>query len=281
MAKPTETDEGQEITTVTSADGTEIAYERLRSGPPLLLIYGGTLDHTYWDLADVRPTIAEDATVYEIDRRGRGGSGDAEEYVPEREFEDVAAVVESIDEPVTLLGHSSGDFYSLKAALRTINLGGHVLYELSFPVEGGGFQGRSEAEQRELMSLLDAGKLEHAYVDVWEFHAELTPEEVEVLRSSPLWQEYAERFPTLMPKNQRISECEFDPQRFADQTMPTLLLTGIEGGQWGQDTVLALDDALSNTLAVTYEGHGHAGIITTPDRFVDEVRAFIHEVNDS
>lgn len=281
MAKPTETDEGQEITTVTSADGTEIAYERLRSCPPLLLVYGGTLDHTYWDLADVRPTIAEDATVYAIDRRGRGGSGDAEEYVPEREFEDVAAVVESIDEPVTLLGHSSGDFYSLKAALRTNNLGGLVLYEPSFPVEGGGFQGPSEAEQRELMSLLDAGKLEHAYVDVWEYHAELTPEEVEVLRSSPLWQEYAERFPTLMPKNQRISECEFDPQRFADLTVPTLLLTGTEGGQWGQDTVLALDDALSNTPAVTYDGHGHAAMLTTPDRFVDEVRAFVREVNDS
>ena len=32
-------------------------------------------------------------TVYTVDRRGRGESGDSEDYSIEREFEDVAAVV--------------------------------------------------------------------------------------------------------------------------------------------------------------------------------------------
>jgi pimeloyl-ACP methyl ester carboxylesterase len=276
MAKPTEP---KEIATVTSADGTEIAYERSGRGPPIVLVHGGTLDRRWWDISDVRGGLAKDAKVYAIDRRGRGGSGDAEEYEPEREFEDIAAVVDSIDEPVTLLGHSSGGFYSLEAALRTDNLSGLVLYEPSFPVDGRGFQGPSEESQKELMSLLDAGEVEQAYIEVLENDAELTPEEVEALRSSPLWQEYVERFPTMMPKIQRIPEYEFDPERFADLTVPTLLLTGTEGGQWGQDTTLALDDALSNTRVVTFDGHGHAAMLTAPDLFTDEVLAFVRESN--
>ena len=265
--------------TVTSADGTEIAYERSGSGPPLVLVHGGTLDRRAWDLADVRASLAEDVTVYAIDRRGRGESGDAEEYEPEREFEDIAAVVESIHEPVTLLGHSSGGFYTVEAALRTDNLNGIVLYEPAIPVTDGGFRGPSVESRQELLSLLDAGEIEQAYIDVWENHAEWTPEEVDALRSSPLWQEYAERFPTLMPKIQKIPEYEFDPERFADLTVPTLLLTGTEGPQWGQETTEAFDDALSNTRVVTFDGHGHAAMLTTPDRFVDEVVGFVREVN--
>ena len=76
--------------TVTSADGTPIAYERTGSEPPLVLVHGMTADHTRWE--PVRPAFEEQFTVYAIDRRGRGGSGDAAEYELEREIEDVTAV---------------------------------------------------------------------------------------------------------------------------------------------------------------------------------------------
>jgi pimeloyl-ACP methyl ester carboxylesterase len=60
-------------------------------------------------------------TVYAVDRRGRGQSGDSPVYSIEREYEDIAAVVESIREPVNLLGHSYGALCSLEAALRVTN----------------------------------------------------------------------------------------------------------------------------------------------------------------
>jgi pimeloyl-ACP methyl ester carboxylesterase len=46
-------------------------------------------------------------TVYAVDRRGRGESGDGSNYAIEREFDDVAAVVDPIGNGVDLLGHSS------------------------------------------------------------------------------------------------------------------------------------------------------------------------------
>ena len=43
----------------------------------------------------------------------------------------------------------------------------------------------------------------------------------------------------------------------------------------------AFDDALPNTSDVTFDGHGHATMLTAPDRFIDEVRTFVREVTDS
>ena len=118
MADASPPDRDTAIETVTSADGTSIAYERGGRGPPLVLVHGTTADHTRWD--PLRPDFEEHFTVYAIDRRGRGGSGDAAHYELEREFEDVATVVESIDEPVNLLGHSHGALCSLEAPCKPI-----------------------------------------------------------------------------------------------------------------------------------------------------------------
>src|SRR5579871_4413329 len=97
--------------TIRSKDGTMIAFQRSGTGPPLVLAHGTTADHTRW--APVLPAFEQYFTVYAPDRRGRGDSGDAEQYVIEWEFEDIVALVSSIDEPVFLLGHSYGALCSL------------------------------------------------------------------------------------------------------------------------------------------------------------------------
>jgi pimeloyl-ACP methyl ester carboxylesterase len=52
--------------------------------------------------------LAENLTVYNFDRRGRGGSGDTKPYSVEREVEDVAALVVEAGQPVFVYGHSAG-----------------------------------------------------------------------------------------------------------------------------------------------------------------------------
>src|SRR5437667_5494724 len=105
--------------TIASNDGTSIAFTRGGTGRPLVLVHGTTADHTRW--MPLLPELEARFTVYAVDRRGRGGSGDAEDYSIEREFDDVAAVVDAIAEPVFLLGHSYGAVCALEASLRTRN----------------------------------------------------------------------------------------------------------------------------------------------------------------
>ena len=56
-----------------------------------VLVPGSVCDRTYW--SPVLPALVQHFTVISPDRRGRGGSGDAEPYAIEREFDDIAAVV--------------------------------------------------------------------------------------------------------------------------------------------------------------------------------------------
>ena len=92
--------------TTRSTDGTEIASWRSGTGRAVVLVHGSTADHTAWDA--VRAELEPVCTVYAMDRRGRGGSGDAPSYAAEREFEDVAAVVDQLGGAVPVIGHSWG-----------------------------------------------------------------------------------------------------------------------------------------------------------------------------
>ena len=79
---------------VVSADGTRIAYDRLGSGPAVLLIGSGPVDRSSSPEAPLAALLAGHFTVYNYDRRGRGDSGDTQPYATDREFEDIAAMIE-------------------------------------------------------------------------------------------------------------------------------------------------------------------------------------------
>jgi pimeloyl-ACP methyl ester carboxylesterase len=61
---------------IISPDGTSIAYCRTGVGPPLVLVHGTTASHTRWD--PILATLEAQFTVYAVDRRGRGESGDSD-----------------------------------------------------------------------------------------------------------------------------------------------------------------------------------------------------------
>ena len=277
MAEATPPDTGKETKTVTSADGTTIAFEQMGSGPPLVLVHGNGDVHEFWDLAGARPAFAERCTVYAISRRGRGASGDAATYELEREAEDVAAVVDSIDHPVTLLGHSGGALYSLEGALNTDNLRKLILNQP--PIAVGDNVLDVEEAITEMKRLLDDGQREQALVLFLRDVGQLTPEELDAARSAPIWQEMVEAARALPRELQAIAEYEFDPARFAELTTPTLLLSGGESPSLYRDATEALGAALPNNRIVTFDEHAHEPMNTAPDRFVREVLMFTRALN--
>lgn len=253
--------------TVTSADGTSVAFERTGSGPPLVLVHGAGLDHRFWELGDVRSALAEHYTVYAIDRRGRGESGDADAYELEREVEDVAAVVESTDEPVTLLGHSYGGLIALEAADRIDTLHGLVLYEPTVTPE----EGAPVVEQQlgAIQPLIADGQKEQALITF----LTLPERYIEELRSSQRWQTLVDAADTLPRELEQIIEYEFDADRFTAMTTPTLLLSGVESPQPLIDATETVDETLPDSRIVRIDGVGHFGLISKTDHFVEAVLA--------
>lgn len=100
--------------TVTSRDGTTLAYDRYGAGPPVILV-GGALSHR-----KLKPTeqlselLSERLTVINFDRRGRGDSGDTKPFAVEREIEDIAALIEAVGGRASLWGWSSGGALALR-----------------------------------------------------------------------------------------------------------------------------------------------------------------------
>jgi pimeloyl-ACP methyl ester carboxylesterase len=120
---------------VTSADGTRIAYETIGSGPPLILIDGAMC---YRDNGPMRP-LAEALkgrfTVHIYDRRGRGESGNTLPYAPEREIEDLEALLGAAGGEAFVYGCSSGGALAMEAASRLPGVRKLMVYEAPFIVD--------------------------------------------------------------------------------------------------------------------------------------------------
>lgn len=85
---------------VASPVGTQLGVWKSGSGPPLVAVHGTTADHTRWKR--VAPLLESRFTLFAMDRRGRGCSGDKGTYCIQGEGEDVAAVVRAAGERVIL-----------------------------------------------------------------------------------------------------------------------------------------------------------------------------------
>jgi pimeloyl-ACP methyl ester carboxylesterase len=260
--------------TITSQDGTRIAFWRSGGGPPLLLVHGAIADHTTtWRL--VLPELEQRFTVYAMDRRGRGGSGDAPDYDLQREAEDVAAVVDSIDEPVNLLGHSYGGLCAIEAALLTTNLRRLILYE-GVPLRGA--DGYEPGFIDRLETMLKAGDTEGMLMTMLRELVAMPPEEIELLRSQR--DACAVRLgnaPTIPREARALERYVLAPERFINMRTPTLLLVGEASPSRELRSAEGIAAALPNARVVLLPGQQHLAMYTAPDLFVREVTRFLEE----
>jgi len=255
---------------IRSRDGTIIAYERGGVGPPLVLVHGSTADHTRW--TPLLPTLRRSFTVYAMDRRGRGQSGDTEPYALEREFEDVAAVVDAAGARVHLLGHSYGALCALEAALRTTRLVRLVLYEPVFRVAGIDLYPPGTRERLE--TLLARGDRDRLLTEFFRDVVRMPEGEIARLRGEPVWQARLAAAHTL-PREMADAEYGLDPERFRRMTVPTLLLVGETSPPALRRPSEVLASVLPDSRTVVLAGQGHVAMTTAPELFLQEVIGFL------
>jgi pimeloyl-ACP methyl ester carboxylesterase len=257
--------------TVLSEDGTPIAYQRSGTGPPLVLVHGTLGSSRRWPVLSM---LEKQFTVYAVDRRGYGESGDASDYAIERDFEDIAALVDAIGGEVNLLGHSYGGLCVLEAALLTTNVRRLIVYEPSpMPVPGGRLYPKEIVDR--LQTLLDAGDRENVVITLLREIVGMPANELDLLKASPA-------FPALVaaahaaPRETRAEEeYRFEPERFRHLRVPTLLLTGSDSPLLLKKPIETWHAALPNSRIVVLPDQQHIAHYTAPDLFVREVQAFL------
>ena len=117
------------IGSVTSKDGTKIEYAKSGNGPALILVAGalGQKDSAF--MTPYAAELAKNFTVYNYDRRGRGGSTDTLPYTVDKECQDIAALAKEAGGAPFVFGLSSGGALALEAALRGVPMSKLIVYE--------------------------------------------------------------------------------------------------------------------------------------------------------
>lgn len=242
---------------VTSADGTIIAFERGGSGPALVVVNGalsvGTTSNALGAFLEGHLTLVR------YDRRGRGSSGDAAAYVPEREIEDLAAVLAAVAEPgaACVFGHSSGAILSLEAAMRGLPMRRLAVNEPPYIVEGTRPRPPLEIAD-ELRARIAAGDREGALRHFLVDQVGLPVPAVEQMRGSPIWPQMLAIAHTAAYDSALTVRSEIPVERLAALSMPVLVLRGGASFPWIGETARRVSEALPDAELVTLPGQPHS-----------------------
>ncbi|HTV71003.1 MAG TPA: alpha/beta hydrolase [Rhizobiaceae bacterium] len=244
-----------------SADGTRIAYQRLGSGPALILAAGLLCDReTLHELAAV---LAKDFTVFNFDRRGRGQSGDTKPYAVAREIEDVAALIDAAGGRASLYGHSSGAGLMLLATAAGLQAEKLILHE---PPYGGDDEASRESAKGLAEQIRDALRLAKGDEAVRMFFAAtgMPDEFVDMLAGDPKRRALAQ---TMTNDFEVMGEFEGGgiPEALARSiAVPTLAIAGSESPDFFRETAERLERLLPNGRLEILDGHDHgaaAGVV--------------------
>jgi pimeloyl-ACP methyl ester carboxylesterase len=239
--------------TVTSRDGTTIAYDRLGDGPPVVLISGGSTDRSA--NAGLAEQLADRHTVYNYERRGRGDSGDTPPYAIEREVEDIAAVIGAAGGSAHLYGTSSGAALAMRAAAAGLPVVRLALWEPPYNVNGRpDLPADTASVYRELVS---SGRRGDAAEYFMAKVVGMPPEFVAQARQAPWWPLQEALAHTLAYDATIMGDYTIPTEIAKAITVPTLVVVGGSSFGFLVETADALARLIPNARRETIEGQPH------------------------
>jgi pimeloyl-ACP methyl ester carboxylesterase len=244
--------------TTTSGDGTTIAYTKLGSGPPLILVDGAFCFRENGPSSKLAPLLAEHFTVYAYDRRGRGASGDAPGYAIEREVDDLRSVVREAGGSAFAVGVSSGGALALQAVAQGVSLKGLVLYEPPF-IEEDGHPHSFNMQRSRLEQFVTAGDRAGAVrffmTDVYGAPKPFVAAMPLIMRSA--WKKNESVAHTLRYDLTLLEDWSVLRDRSSSVTVPTLVVGGEKSPATLKDAVATVASALPNARRVYLPGQNH------------------------
>lgn len=243
--------------TVTSADGTTIAYDRSGSGPALILVAGAFSDRNDPMMAGLAKALEPSFTVFNYDRRGRGDSGDNPAYAVQREVEDIQALIDEAGEPACVFGGSSGGGLVLEAVVAGAPISKLAVFEPPYVADTTRPPLPSE---QELSALVASGRRGEAIELFLTKGAELPVEAVAQMKASPFWPATEAVAHTLPYEAAIVGPGPVPAERFARVTTATLVLVGADSPDRMQGAAQAVTDAVPGARLERLAGQSHGAL---------------------
>jgi pimeloyl-ACP methyl ester carboxylesterase len=243
----------REIGRVTSGDGTSIAFERVGTGPAVILVDAAGNFRGFSPMPQLADALAQDFTIFTYDRRGKGASTDTLPYAVDRELDDLHALVDLTGGTAFVHGFSSGAILGLLAAERGIGIPKLTLLEPTLRVEPtppapSGLGG-------EVAKLVITGRRGDAY-ERWLTGIGVPAEMITGMRQDPIWPALEATAHTLVYDS--LITGSMPPGRLAAITTPTLVLGSQSSDDqlrtWVREAAEALPNASARFLPGTWHG---------------------------
>ncbi len=248
------------MNTVTSKDGTKIAYDKKGQGPALILIDGALCYRGFGPMPGLADLLAPNFTVYTYDRRGRGESSNGKPYSLEREVEDIDALIQAAGGSAYLYGISSGACLAMEAALR---LGKKTPKLAMYEPPYSSLKGARE-QWHQYRTQLDQALSEGRRGDAVVLFMKLvgTPEDaVNGMRNSPMWPMFEAVAPTLAYDADDMGDERTAPlERASKLAVPALVMDGganLDFLPAMHQSATALAKAIPHAQQRTLEGQTH------------------------
>ncbi len=253
MEKPMET--------VTSKDGSRIAYDRFGSGPAVILVAGALGYRKFKKMEELAKLLAERCTVINYDRRGRGDSTEVKPFAVEREIEDIQALIEAEGGSASLWGWSSGGALALRAAGAGIGVERLSVYEVPFMVDPAAKRPTPDYGER-LDQLVAAGDRSGAVKHFMRNSVGVPAPFVALMRLMPMWKGLKATAHTLPYDWAALGKhtmygAPLSNEEWASVEMPTLVVTGAKSPAVLQQGSRALAEVLPNAELRELDGVSH------------------------
>ena len=244
--------------TLSSPDGTTIAYDSHGEGPALIVVDGALTVHSSGSGLELAKLLAPHFTVYGFDRRGRGKSGDTLPYAVDREIDDIEALIDHAGGSAFLYGHSSGGPLAMRAAIRLGGkVGGLAMYEPPYNNDPGAQESWSQY-LRQLRRALAEGRRGDAVALFMRFVG-MPAEQVDGMRRAPFWPGMEAVAPTLAYDHAAImgEPWSVPTELAAGVPVPALVMAGDASFPFMPDAARVLSQALPQGQLRTLEGQTH------------------------
>jgi pimeloyl-ACP methyl ester carboxylesterase len=235
--------------TVTSADGTAIAFTRAGTGPALVLVDGAMCYRGSGPMPALAERLTDHFTVYTYDRRGRGESGDTPPFAVEREIEDLEALVGHVGGSAHAYGMSSGGALILRSAAAGLPWRRIVLFEPPFT-------GPKQDYSRQLADLLAAGRRGDA-IALFMTVVGMPAEAIAGMRGAPVWPVFEAIAPTLAYDDAVLADGRVPLDEASMVKVPTMLVDGSASPSMLRDATAAVAEAIPQARRQTLAGQTH------------------------
>ncbi len=251
---------------VISSDGTQIGFERIGDGLPVVIVHGGVNSAADW--RKVAERLSPRFECFVIDRRGRANSGDGPSYSLERERDDVIAVLAKAGSSSTLFGHSFGAVCALEATIEA-PVAKLIVYEPPL------FARENPAVADRFQALLDRGDPEQALSDFLIKETGMPAAALAPLQTSAAWGRMVELAWTFPRESRALVEELGELERYAFVETPTLILVGEDTEDHAKKASELLLGILPAARCVMLAGQGHAAHRTGAKLLADAIAAFV------